>query len=308
VRYRPPVVETGAGDADLPYRLAAFARLEELQRLHGDSIPAAALREGFVHAGERVLFRAQQGIFKPRQMRLPLSIRTSAENPYGDELGPDGFLRYRYQGEDPHRHDNRWLRECMHAAVPLVYLHGLGGATYKPLWPVYIHADDPASLTFTVASDDMQTLAPDLSAGVVDDARRAYVTRLAVRRLHQAAFRQKVLVAYRTRCAVCRLRHQNLLDAAHILPDAHPDGAPIVANGLALCKIHHAAYDANIVGIRPDLVVEISEPVLREVDGPMLRYGLQATHGTRLVVPHRPADQPKPEFLEARYEEFRAAS
>ncbi len=297
-----------AGDADLSFRLAAFSRLEELERIHGDAIPAAALREGFVHHGERVHFRSQQGIFKPRQMRLPLSIRTSAENPYGDELGPDGFLRYRYQGDDPQRHDNRWLRACMHEGTPLVYLHGLGGATYKALWPVYIYGDDPAALTFTVAFDDPQTLAPDLQPTVVDDARRAYVTQLAVRRLHQAAFRQKVLRAYRTTCAVCRLRHANLLDAAHILPDGHPDGAPIVSNGLALCKIHHAAYDANIVGIRPDLVVEVSEPVLHEVDGPMLQYGLQATHGTRLVVPNRPADQPKREFLEARYEEFRTAS
>jgi putative restriction endonuclease len=171
-----------------------------------------------------------------------------------------------------------------------------------------VHSDDPASLTFTVAFDDPSVLAPDLSTTVVDDARRAYVTQLALRRLHQAKFRQKVLTAYRTSCAVCRLRHGNLLDAAHILPDGHPEGAPVVPNGLALCKIHHAAYDANIVGIRPDLVVEVSEPVLAEVDGPMLQYGLQATHGTRLVVPRRPEERPKPEFLELRYEEFLQAS
>ncbi len=91
------------------------------------------------------------------------------------------------------------------------------------------------------------------------------------------------------------------------MPDRHQHGAPVVSNGLALCKIHHSAYDANIVGIRPDLVIEVSEPVLQEVDGPMLRYGLQATHGTRLVVPRRPDEQPKPEFLEFRYDEFRKA-
>ena len=107
---------------------------------------------------------------------------------------------------------------------------------------------------------------------------------------------------------MCRLRRGNLLDAAHILPDKHPDGAPIVPNGLALCKIHHAAYDANIVGIRPDLIVQVSESVLAEVDGPMLQYGLQAAHGTKLVVPRRPEERPKPEFLEERYEEFRQAS
>lgn len=294
-------------DPDLPIRLAAFQRLEELQRIHGDAIPNAALREGFSYRDDRLLFRAQQGIFKPRRMRLPLSIRTSADNPYGDELGPDGFLQYRYQGDDPNRHDNIWLRMCMQEGTPLVYLHGVGEARYQALWPVFVHGDDPATLTFSVAFDDPAMMDPDLHPTVVDDARRAYVTRLAIRRLHQAAFRQKVLTAYRTTCAVCRLRHGTLLDAAHILPDGHPYGEPIVPNGLALCKIHHAAYDANIVGIRPDLVVEVSRAVLAEVDGPMLQYGLQAAHGVGLSVPRRAAERPKPDFLEERYEEFRMA-
>lgn len=290
-------------------RLAAFRCLEDLQRTFGDAIPSSALRQGFVYHDERILFSAQQGIFKPRQMRLPLSIRTSAENPYGDEMGGDGFLLYRYQGQDPNRHDNVWLRTCMREGVPLVYLHGLGAATYKAMWPVYIHGDDPGALTFTVAFDDPQMLTPELTPDVVDDARRAYVTRLAVQRLHQAAFRHKVLAAYKTTCAVCRLReHSELLDAAHILPDTHPRGEPIVPNGLSLCKIHHAAYDANVVGIRPDLVVEVNRQVLMERDGPMLRHGLQELHGSRILVPRRTAEKPRPEFLSERYEEFRAAS
>lgn len=56
---------------------------------------------------------------------------------------------------------------------------------------------------------------------------------------------------------MCRLRYSSLLDAAHILPDGHPRGAPVVPNGLSLCRIHHAAYDQNLLGVRPDLVVEV---------------------------------------------------
>src|SRR5919197_4456221 len=48
-----------------------------------------------------------------------------------------------------------------------------------------------------------------------------------------------VLRAYRERCAICRLRREELLDTAHILADGHPRGAPIVPNGLALCTLHH---------------------------------------------------------------------
>jgi putative restriction endonuclease len=142
----------------------------------------------------------------------------------------------------------------------------------------------------------------------IDNARRTYVTRTARVRLHQAAFRQRVLNAYATSCTVCRLRHRELLDAAHILPDRHEQGDPVVPNGLALCKIHHAAFDANILGVRPDHVVEIRPDVLAEVDGQMLRHGLQELSGTTIQLPRRILDRPDPDRLEARYELFRAAS
>ena len=167
----------------------------------------------------------------------------------------------------------------------------------------------PARLTFEVAVDDHVVAAEPAatSADLTREARREYVTGIAVRRLHQQAFRVRVLRAYREQCAVCRLRHAELLDAAHILPDTHPRGEPTTSNGLSLCKIHHAAFDRHILGIRPDLVVEVRRDILEEVDGPMLRYGLQAMDGRRLVLPARVADRPAQEFVEERYEVFRRA-
>ena len=106
------------------------------------------------------------------------------------------------------------------------------------------------------------------------EIRRRYVTRLVRQRLHQQAFRKRVLDAYREHCAICRLRHQELLEAAHIVADRDPEGEPKVSNGLALCKLHHAAFDCDIIGVRPDYVVEIREDVLEEIDGPMLQHGL----------------------------------
>jgi putative restriction endonuclease len=96
-----------------------------------------------------------------------------------------------------------------------------------------------------------------------------------------------------------------MLDAAHITADAHADGDPVTSNGLALCKIHHAAYDANILGIRPDLTIEIRADVLEEIDGPMLQYGIQAHHGRSLmVVPQSRRDRPASDRLATRYAEF----
>ena len=128
------------------------------------------------------------------------------------------------------------------------------------------------------------------------------------KRLHQSLFRVRVLDAYQETCAVCRLRHWELLDAAHILPDKHPLGEPVVPNGLALCKLHHAAFDCHIIGVNPDYRVEIRLDVLEEVDGPMLEHGLQGFHAKPLLLPRRDAHRPDRTLLEQRYALFRRAS
>lgn len=53
---------------------------------------------------------------------------------------------------------------------------------------------------------------------------------------------------------------------------------------------------------------EVRRDILREVDGPMLRHGLQDLNGSRLLVlPRQPIQQPSRDNLEARYELFRQA-
>ena len=154
------------------------------------------------------------------------------------------------------------------------------------------------------ALDETQLL---LSPAALSPAERQYVLALTRRRLHQPAFRARVLLAYGDTCAMCRLRHAELLDAAHILPDTHPRGLPVVPNGLALCKIHHAAYDANILGVRRDLTIDVQPKVLHEMDGPMLRHGLQELAGSQLIVPSSKREQPDPDRLDERYGAFRLA-
>ena len=295
-------------DRDWLIRLASFQFVEHLTETRGPVLPWASLTQGFEWQGERITLLGQRGIWKPRPMTLPLSIRTSHADPYGDEAGDDGFLHYRYFGNDEHHPDNRGLRECFAAGRPLIYFRGVERGWYTALWPMLLVGDDPSQLTFVAACDDVETLSPGVTPSAADDARRVYVTRTALVRLHQAAFRRRVLVAYDSACTICRLGHQELLDAAHILPDRHERGTPVVTNGLALCKIHHAAFDANILGIRPDHVVEIRHEILEERDGPMLRHGLQELNGVTITAPRRERDHPDPDRLEERYELFRAAS
>lgn len=100
------------------------------------------------------------------------------------------------------------------------------------------------------------------------------------------------------------MRHGKLLDAAHIIGDTKPHGLPIVKNGLSLCKIHHAAFDANLLGVDPDYVVRINGELMHEVDGPMLRYGLQEMDGKRLNLPPKKAERPSQDLLKERFTEF----
>lgn len=194
--------------------------------------------------------------------------------------------------------------------VPLIYFHGIVPGLYVAEWPVYIVNDDPGRLTFTVSVDDRRFA----SLGSVDspdfgetEIRRRYATRLFQQRLHQREFRERVVRAYQHHCAVCRLRRDELLDAAHIVPDADPHGMPSVRNGVALCTLHHAAFDRHVIGITPDYIVQVRRDVLDQEDGPMLIHGLQGFHGQRLRLPHREAWLPDRQLLEERYGRFRLA-
>ncbi len=302
---------------DTEVRLATFEWLATLVARQGDVLSLDALARGFEFRGERVrLATRAKGIFKPRVLReMPLSIRTSPGGGYDDGFDPaQDTIVYRYRGSDPMHSDNVGLRRAMARGVPLVYLYGIVPNRYLPVWPVFVVGDDPARLTFHLAVDDARaidleraTRGIDIVHDADDAARRRYVTATVRTRLHQQSFRERVLHAYRSQCAMCRLRHDELLDASHIVPDGEPAGDPVVDNGLALCKLHHAAFDRYFVGVRPDFVLEVRREILDEDDGPMLQHGLKGLHGRRLILPRRIADRPDPGRLAWRWARFRDA-
>jgi putative restriction endonuclease len=269
----------------------------------------------FTFGDERIkLLDTGRGIRNPRQLSATLTVMTSLSSRYDDTPGPEGFLRYAIRDGDIGQGDNRKLQAAYELALPLIWFHAVRDGVFVPVMPVYLVEELPASKQYAVAlGEDQRLMAPALLAApesaIEQTMARLYVERLTRQRLHQPAFRARVMYAYQTSCAVCALRRGNLLDAAHIVEDGAPKGDPITPNGLALCKIHHAAYDQDIIGIRPDHVVQINDGVLLEVDGPMLKHGLQEFHGQPLrVVPRRPAERPDPERLAIRFERFLHAS
>lgn len=76
-------------------------------------------------------------------------------------------------------------------------------------------------------------------------------------------FRREVIRAYEHRCAVCdydiRLDNNLVgLEAAHIRWHAY-DGPDEVSNGLALCTLHHKAFDLGGISLLDDLRLVVSD-------------------------------------------------
>jgi len=241
-------------------------------------------------------------------------VPDGAKRPYEDDVGLDGFFRYKWRGIDPNQADNLALRHAMENGLPLVWYQGIGYVPgtktqlFKAVFPVYLIGEEPQNHQFVVAMEAEQALLPSGEPPEVRDIARRYNLRIAKVRYHQPIFRARVIHAYEERCAVCRLPFPELLDAAHIRPDA-AGGSTRVSRGLSLCKIHHGAYDANIMGITPDYTVEIKESVLATFDGPTLQFSLKEMHGEKLrQLPAEKISQPDPDLLAERFKEFQEAS
>ena len=293
---------------DQRVRTAAFGWLASQVSGEEGVVSRDVIARGFEFGGERVRFVGPQGIFKPVMMDLPLSITTSPNSPYDDEMGADKLLRYKYRGEDSYHRDNVGLRTAMEYRLPLVYFHGLVPGRYMAIWPVYVVGDAMGALEFSVTCEASTLIDPVFSlqdeGEPFGELKKSYVATEVQRRIHQGAFRERVLRAYRNQCAFCALQHVELLDAAHITPDSALHGEPVVSNGMSLCRLHHAAFDRLLLGVHPDYVIHVRPDILYEIDGPMLKHGLQGLQGQRILVPSRRVERPDEGRLGERWERF----
>ncbi|WP_444561287.1 HNH endonuclease [Arthrobacter sp. AOP36-A1-22] len=256
----------------------------------------------------------QTGIWKPRGFEAALSIVTvfrgpKQKRPYEDTIGNDNLIRYAWRGDDPNHHDNRALRSAMENQVPIIWFIGvgMGPATFQVVCPVYLIAEEPKFRRFVIAPVDDEAFLPRETGKEteIQETVKRYLSRETRVRLHQPVFRATVLRAYETHCAVCNLGHRVLLDAAHVVPDADELGIASVVNGMALCKIHHAAFDSSILGVSPDHRIHIRRDLLEEIDGPMLQHGLKELHGSKLMkLPAKRSERPRSDLLEIAYKKF----
>lgn len=298
-------------------RLAAFAHVRALSEVHGQ-LSAKELRSGFVFEGERFpLVNPQRGIFKPRQMQYVLSIKTvfprsGARIWYDDQrevhrqiYAGDESIDYAFMGQNPDAADNRWLRAAFENQVPIIYFLGIAPGCYEAVVPTYVtdwNAQELKAIIVFGVPDQRELVAP------ADALERRYALRAVKQRLHQASFREAVIAAYNGRCALSGMPESLLLDAAHIISDGDEKlGQPIIPNGIPLSKIHHAAFDAHLIGIDPDYHLHVAERLLVQKDGPILE-ALKRLDGETIFLPDRIRDRPDRDRLAIRFARFKAAA
>jgi putative restriction endonuclease len=213
---------------------AAQYALREAERA-GGTVPLESLRN-FEHRGQRLpiteMGRGGRGIRKPAGWEVPLSLRSVRNSNYYDTVDPTAStLLYAFQANregSTGRPDayNRALVNAAERSSPIIHLWETAPGFYLVSWPTFVVATDVedgiATLAFTEAQ---QQRSPLMDGAVVSESvPRRYVLREHRVRLHQAQFRDSVIAAYDQRCCVCRFRHRGLLDAAHIIDDAHRRG------------------------------------------------------------------------------------
>ncbi len=304
---------------DLAFRESVFAWLR-VRQLTSEAFSRDDLSEFRINGRSQRLVGTQTGIWRLKDHSpAAISILTAhspdeRRRPYEDTVGEDGLLRYKWRGSNAMLADNVWLRTAMERHLPLVWFIGIGykpgtkTQMFKPQFPVWLVAEEPSQQQFVVAVEPDQRALPIGSFGDVVDITKRYNERVVRARLHQPLFRSAVIYAYERKCAICRLPFAELLDAAHIQADS-ADGAARVSNGLALCKIHHGAFDSNIIGISPDYVVHVKESVLATFDGPTLQHAIKEMNGEGLrQLPTSRAERPDRDLLAARFENFNQAS
>lgn len=203
---------TDPDQEDAVIRAEAFRQVQRLQEVH-DHLDSDHLRAGFQYRSERLpQINQQRGIFKPRQMRYLLSVRTVYPRPgarvwYDDQRdvhrqifeGVDA-VDYAFMGTNPDVAENRWLREAFEQQTPILYFLGTSPGRYQAIVPAFIAGWDRCGLRASLAFGQ-----PGEAALSADAADRRYALRTVKQRLHQASFRDAVITAYRGRCALSGL-------------------------------------------------------------------------------------------------------
>ena len=291
----------------------ALKHIQQLEWVYGDAIPWNVIELGFEYNNEKILIANKaRGIFKPKQMtRGLLSIKTTIPrkgrvNIYNDKEDDNGFFRYSLQRGDPKSGGNKHLWEALEDSTPFIYFYPIAPAVYNAIWPCFvknIHPHDNYA-EITVGSEIPAPSESNQHWYAPKDIETRYIVRETKIRLHQASFREAVLFAYDKKCAITGLPSPKLLEAAHIIPDQLIGEKQSVTNGIALSRLHHKAYDVNLIGIDPDYKIHVSDELRLGNSNKFLKVGILDFEGRDITLPKNIGMCPNKDYLARRFEDY----
>lgn len=156
----------------------------------------------------------------------------------------------------------------------------------------------PSALSVLKSAVNPATPVGDVDVDSLPAYRRT-VAYTVTKRVRLANFREIVLRAYDHRCAMCDVQLE-LIDAAHIVPVSSDSSTDEINNGLALCSLHHRAYDSGLVTVHEDFEIAASTTRIRELQALNHDGGLDDFKGalrSKISVPPSAADRPRPDYL-----------
>ncbi len=146
--------------------------------------------------------------------------------------------------------------------------------------------------------NNLDALTDEQIISIQNRDRQIVISQIA-RKYRASDFRNRVLGAYGHRCAMCGIQLQ-LIDAAHIVPVASITSTDETINGVALCKLHHIAFDRNLVSFDERYKIEVSSEEERRLSTGNLSGGIKEFKKalkTALMLPNDRRDYPNPTYI-----------
>lgn len=133
----------------------------------------------------------------------------------------------------------------------------------------------------------------------VSEPRKIAITNIT-RKVRDNSFKKRVLAAYRYQCAFCGIQLR-LVDAAHILPVSYEGSSDETSNGLALCTLHHRAYDNALVTVNREYQIIHNEAKMVIMKDIGLDSGAEKFINDLypvILIPSAVKDRPHVEYIE----------
>jgi putative restriction endonuclease len=241
------------------------------------------------------------------EYRIQIKEATIEEKPnyvtlllgYYDPLGV-------FAGFDTDKH-----KEAAYSASSQIKKEALDNA-YKNSFSIYNNSKDEIVVAFKPEffmeyAEDMDKLNTiieenrDINQSIlneISESRKKVVINVT-KRVRDSSFRERILVAYSYKCAVCGLQ-MKLIDAAHILPVGVDDSNDATSNGIALCALHHRAYDRALVAFDEDYDVIYNDERFDELKAIGHDAGLEKfieDLNEKIILPPAVTDRPHVELV-----------